>query len=786
MAKRRQQSQGVDPFGTDGSVGAAAARTDGGFFGGDEGEGDMFGLSSQPDEPESPEPADSQLADDAVETGPGLFDAPTPAPVDESPPVAPTVSPAGFELAPAAAASSRRPAGSAAPAPDAEPYVVLARRYRPQTFAEIVGQESVRSALCNAIAHGQVGHAYLFSGPRGTGKTSTARILAKALNCLDGGPRPDPCGRCASCRSITTGTSLDVIEIDAASNTGVDNIRDLRTGVSLSPFSRFKVYIVDEVHMLSTQAFNALLKTLEEPPPQVIFVLATTELNKVPETIVSRCQPFAFRRFTVPEIAGQLDHILDLELASRGVAIDSAERGRILELIAQNAEGGMRDAQVALDQVLVLASGSLDFDTVRRFLGAVETRFLDEFIVAMREQRAADLLALIDDLVGSGQDIERFVRNAASFVRDLMVVKAAPDKPGLLSVSPNRLARMRDLTERLPMAFLLNAASTLFGLLEKMKTAAQPRFLLEIAAVRMAAVDVVDDISGILNRLDRLEGTLAGRAEIPPVTPVPPPAPAPQPAPPAGPVPEPERHSASIQAPTQRQGADYNAIAGTPVGQSASGVSATADRVAESSDPPVPPVVFSGSLDAEAFMAQLRERTATRHNFLHVNLLDATILSFDGHRAVIGVNPADRFTHERLNRQANLAILKGVAQEITGGDVSFRLQFVVPICESTPAPQADFTSAEGPEPVVEAPPRSQSTSATAFLPQPSSSENERTLEEELAEADRVMRRKKLSEKPLTGDMLKQFVESQPPLKALTDIIKSTLDVDDTQLSFKLT
>ncbi len=387
-------------------------------------------------------------------------------------------------------------------------YVVVARRYRPQTFDQLVGQEHVQAALCGAIANNQIGHAYLFSGPRGTGKTSTARILAKALNCQDHGPRPDPCGKCDACRSITNGNSLDVIEIDAASNTGVDNIRDLRNGVVLAPFSRYKVYIVDEVHMLSMQAFNALLKTLEEPPSNVVFILATTDLQKVPETIVSRCQSFNFRRFTNKELEEHLGKIFDRELARKQATVESTDREKILRLIAQNADGGMRDAQVALDQVLVLTQDKIDYETVRRFLGAVDFDMLDHFLLAMKDRKAEELLKLIDKLVTDGQDLEMFVKSLTLFIRNLLIVRTAPNSPELLNLSPDRYDRLKAFALDLQMSFLLNASTAMLDLLERMKQASQVRFLLEVTVLRLVTVDATEDIDKLITHLDSFEKAL--------------------------------------------------------------------------------------------------------------------------------------------------------------------------------------------------------------------------------------------------------------------------------------
>lgn len=288
--------------------------------------------------------------------------------------------------------------------------VALYRQWRPQTFAEVVGQEHVTRTLRNALARNKVAHALLFAGPRGTGKTSTARILAKALNCIEG-PDARPCNACHHCRSITAGTSLDVLELDAASRRGIDEMRELRERVKLAPVAApHKVYIIDEAHMLTTEAANALLKTLEEPPPHVVFILATTEPHKMPVTILSRCQRFDFHRLQPAEIRSQLERVLE---EVQGRATPAA-----MEMISRAAEGSMRDALGILDQVLSLGDGDIDEDTVADLLGKVRLGALTEMIEFLRRGDTAGALRLVSEVDRAGKDPGLFVRDLLGLLRE--------------------------------------------------------------------------------------------------------------------------------------------------------------------------------------------------------------------------------------------------------------------------------------------------------------------------------------------------------------------------------
>ena len=292
-------------------------------------------------------------------------------------------------------------------------YVALYRRWRPESFADLVGQEHISRTLSRAVTSGQTSHAYLFTGPRGTGKTSTAKILARALNCAEG-PTLTPCGVCDSCRSISDGSSMDVFEIDAASNRGIDEIRDLRESVKFAPTEgHYKIYIIDEVHMLTTEAFNALLKTLEEPPERVIFILATTEPHKVPATIQSRCQRYDFHRITVTEIRDRLIYVCKES--------DIAAEEDALDIIAVQADGGMRDALSILDQCMALAEGTLTAERVQEALGLVGRAWIRRMAGEIAARDAAALIAQLSELLQSGRELKQVLAELAQYFRRLMI-----------------------------------------------------------------------------------------------------------------------------------------------------------------------------------------------------------------------------------------------------------------------------------------------------------------------------------------------------------------------------
>jgi DNA polymerase III subunit gamma/tau len=516
-------------------------------------------------------------------------------------------------------------------------YQVTARKWRPQTFAELVGQEHVARTLQNALRQGRIAHAYLFTGTRGVGKTTTARVLAKALNC-EQGPLPEPCNRCASCQAITVGNSLDVLEIDGASNRGIDEIRDLREKIRYAPTrSRHKIYIIDEVHMLTEHAFNALLKTLEEPPSQVVFIFATTEPQKVPVTILSRCQRFDFRKVASIEIARCLGKIGEQECIH--ISSDALYR------IARRAEGSLRDAQTLFDQVVAFCGAEVRDEDLSQLVGLAgddQTLALLEAILAREARLVLELLA---QTLQQGYDTRELCRSLLELVRDVIVTKIGPHGRGLLDRSPAELERLQKIGSQTT----LEELQTFFELLSttemRVRDSAQPIWMLEVSLLKLVSLPALQSLTTLVARLERLEQRLGWT--------------------PGGKIPE-------VPATADRVQEEEPIVEASPAPV----------RPDVSVAPPAStiPAVSDQPLSAAELVRQIIESASTRalgwilEQHCKIQLTDTALeVIFQGNH---------RMAHELLHEDATLRTLQQIAHTALGRDIAVRII-------DAPAPNGD-------------------------------------------------------------------------------------------------
>ena len=566
---------------------------------------------------------------------------------------------------------------------------VLARKFRPQTFDQVVGQEAITRTLNNALKSERIHHAYLFTGPRGVGKTTTARILAKSLNCSDR-VTTTPCDACSSCIEITASRSIDVQEIDAASNTGVDNVREvIINSITIAPArDRNKIFIIDEVHMLTTQAFNALLKTIEEPPPRVVFILATTDQGKVPDTILSRCQVFEFRSITLKKIVQELRRIAD----SEKIEISDAA----LLAIARAGEGSMRDAESALDQVISFAGATVSDDDVSTALGLVDTETLNKTIQSIADQDSQRLVRIVDEVVSRGYDLRNFCREMMVHIRALLVVKIAGFDSELVQLPESEADSLRRLSESFSEQDLLRFFSILTKTEQDIRTSSQPRFQLEMGLVKLAQARRLFLLEDALARIEALKSNLAGGA---PSTSTPGRAPIAQkgslpsqdstrsspPARTSAPPVRPSGGESTAKPQARGQVTTHSADASPQAAAAVSKSPARADVKAEPSSPPEPPpppmddlyevapqpatkpasthIVASGDKDP---VDKIKGALEAKRKMMVVTALDKGTITIDGDYLRVAYAPEDSNCKTQIEARDRRIAIEDACEEVLG------------------------------------------------------------------------------------------------------------------------
>ena len=528
-------------------------------------------------------------------------------------------------------------------------YQVLARKWRPQYFHELVGQDHVSRTLLNALQSGRVAHAFLFSGPRGSGKTTTARILAKALNCHVAKPG-EPCGQCPACAEIAAGNCMDVLEIDAASNTGVDNVRDLIERIQYRPArDRHKIFIVDEAHMLSTAAFNALLKTLEEPPAHVVFILATTEYHKIPATILSRCQQYSFKLIRYPLIFERLKHIA----RSENVRISDFA----LEQVTFASGGSMRDAMSALDQVIAFGGETVRDEDAVMLLGLVEPKVLSETVRAIGSGDIDAILKVVAGQVETGQDLQNFCRRLLGQFRNLMVVKAGVSDTALLGVPESLLPDLRSQAELFSKEDLLRLFDAFLRVEADLRYATQVRFQLEMGLIELAQITRLRPLEEVIADFTRLAGSdapartpaAATRAAGAPLKPSPPAAP-------------PAAAASSVSRPVAGPRPVRSAQSSMPPGEAPKAEAAT-------DSPPAAMPLPEGVHDSRELI--LRISAHVRKESLESILQAISGAELQGGTLILDPGPISEFYRRQIRE--NLPVIANAASEVFGKPVNVQI-----------------------------------------------------------------------------------------------------------------
>jgi DNA polymerase-3 subunit gamma/tau len=516
----------------------------------------------------------------------------------------------------------------------------LYRRHRPRTFAEVVGQEPVVRTLRNAVARGKVHHAYLFVGSRGTGKTSMAKILASCLNC-EKGPTIEPCGKCESCLSIARASSLDVIEMDAASNNSVDDIRELRESVAYAPVSgRRKVYILDEAHMLSTAAWNAFLKTLEEPPPNTVFVLATTEAGKVPPTVIDRCHRFDFHRPTVEQIASVVRRTAQAESIEIPPAAVAA--------LARSATGSFRDALGTLEQLVTYSGSEIALQDVLAVLGVADARLLEETVDAIAAADSRRALQAIEECAVQGRDAASFATDLEVRARELLVVQTLGELPEELSLTPEADAALRAQAERIDHATVVRLLELLGEAMEGVRAGADARTRLELALVKAARPEVEGSLRALLARIERLEG--AGPAQGPGAALAR-----------SAPTPPAPQSSAPAATATQAPPAPASLPAEPPPGVEPQA------RAEEAPNGDAPPPVARDLESVRSLWPGVVELVRREHALLGALIAEARPVALEGEDLTLAFAPTAQFLKKKAEGPANRAAVGEALHAVTGG-----------------------------------------------------------------------------------------------------------------------
>jgi len=489
-------------------------------------------------------------------------------------------------------------------------YIVLARKYRPQRFDDLIGQETVVKTLKNALTEGKIAHSYLFSGPRGIGKTSAARIVAKSLNCING-PSGEPCGECDNCRAVTESSSVDVLEIDGASNTGVDDVRELREAVKYAPSSgRYKVYIIDEVHMLSTQAFNALLKTIEEPPPHVIFIFATTEPRKVPSTIQSRCQHHAFRRIPRDKIKEQLLKITGKENINIS---DNA-----LEMLARAADGSMRDALTLLDQAYAF-SDDIKTEELEILLGLPESEVIMNLSNTILIGDISGTLSIIKQLTERGYDLRVITKELVEHFRNLAIVKITQDSGEFLELSPEEIEGLQAQAADVNIEQLTLFLTEFLRLENEVRTAINPRYTLELGLLRTSFIKGMVSIKDILKNISDPEQTATRQ--------------------------EPAKNTAAVKNRTESVKEDTEAVKKN---------TEAVKKEREETAAPVDTVINSSSPDKKALFGRLLKEIDDENHLLACKLSEARATNLNSSELTIGFNGGMSVLADSIRKNSSL------------------------------------------------------------------------------------------------------------------------------------